>query len=54
MATGTQPQTVWAPQIRDFAKMQETHLAEVKQQGEPKLQHSEPLAHGRLLHTMIY
>jgi hypothetical protein len=34
--------------------MLETHLAEVKHQGELKLQHPEPLAHGRLLHVTIH
>jgi hypothetical protein len=34
--------------------MLETHMAEVKHQGELKYQHSEPLAYGRLLHTTIY
>jgi hypothetical protein len=33
--------------------MLETRLAEVNQ-GELKIQHPEPLAHGRLLHTTIY
>jgi hypothetical protein len=33
--------------------MMETPLAEVKHQEELKLQHPEPLAHGRLLHAMI-
>jgi hypothetical protein len=53
MASGTQLQTAWAPWIRDLAEILETHLAEVKHQGETKLQHSEPLAHGSLLHAMI-
>jgi hypothetical protein len=34
--------------------MLETHLAEIKHKGGLKLRHFEPLAHGRLLHTMIY
>jgi hypothetical protein len=38
----------------DFAERLETHLAEVKHQGELKHQHPEPLARGRLLHTTIY
>jgi hypothetical protein len=46
MVTGTQLQIAWAPWIRDTAEMLETHLPEIKHQGEPKLQHSEPLAHG--------
>jgi hypothetical protein len=54
MATGTQTQTAWALGIRDLAEMQETHLAEVKHQGELKLWHPEPLTHGRLLHIMIH
>jgi hypothetical protein len=37
-----------------FAEMQETHLAEVKHQGEPKVWHSEPLDHGRFLHATIF
>jgi hypothetical protein len=44
MATGTQPQTAWAPWTRDFAEMLEIRLPEVKHQGELKHQHSEPLA----------
>jgi hypothetical protein len=54
MATGTQPQTAWALWTRDFAETLETCLAELKHQGEPKVQHSKPLDHGRLLHFMIY
>jgi hypothetical protein len=53
MVTGTQMQTVWAPWIRDLAETLETHLAEVKHQGELKLQHPEPLDCGRLLHVTI-
>jgi hypothetical protein len=34
--------------------MLETHLAEVKHQGELKVQHPELLGHGRLLHTTIH
>jgi hypothetical protein len=34
--------------------MLETHFAEVKHKGELKPQHPEPLASGRLLHTMIH
>jgi hypothetical protein len=34
--------------------MLETHLAEVKHKGELKVQHPEPLPHGRLLYAMIY
>jgi hypothetical protein len=52
MVTGTQTQTVWAPWIRDLAEMLETCLAEVKHQGELKLQHPE-LLDWRLLHTTI-
>jgi hypothetical protein len=40
--------------IKDFAEMLETHLAEVKHQGELKLQHPEPLAHRMLLHVTIH
>jgi hypothetical protein len=36
----------------DLAEM-ETHFAEVKHQGELKLQHPVLLAHGSLLHFMI-
>jgi hypothetical protein len=36
------------------AEVQETHLAEVKHQGELKLLHPEPLVHGRLLHATIH
>jgi hypothetical protein len=54
MATGTQTQTAWALWIRDLAEMLETHVTEVKHQGDPKPQHPEPLVHGRLLHATIY
>jgi hypothetical protein len=40
--------------VSSFAERLETHLAEVKHKGELKHQHSESLARGRLLHTMIY
>jgi hypothetical protein len=53
MATGKQTHTAWAPGIRDFDEMEETHLANVKCQGELKFRHPEPLACGRLLHIMI-
>jgi hypothetical protein len=52
MATGTQMQTAWALGIRDLAETLETHLAEVKHQGEMKLQHPEPLASGKLPNTL--
>jgi hypothetical protein len=54
MATGTQTQTAWALGIRDLAETLETHLAEVKYQGELQLQHSLFIACGRLLHLMIH
>jgi hypothetical protein len=54
MVTGTQPQTSWAQWSRDFAERLETHLTEVNHKGELRYQHSEPLAHARLLHTTIY
>jgi hypothetical protein len=34
--------------------MLETSLAEEKHQGEPKVWHSKPIDHGRLLLTTIY
>jgi hypothetical protein len=34
--------------------MLEPHLAEIKQKGESKLQHPEPLAHGKLLHATLH
>jgi hypothetical protein len=37
-----------------LAEMLKTHLAEVKQKGELKLQHPEPLTCGRLFHAMIH
>jgi hypothetical protein len=37
--------------IRGLAEMLEIHLAEVKHQGELKLQHPELPAHGRVLQT---
>jgi hypothetical protein len=54
MATGAQQQTAWAPWTRDFAEMLETHLAELKHQGEPKVWHVKPLDNGRLLYATIY
>jgi hypothetical protein len=54
MVTGIQTQTTWALWIGDLAEMLQTHLAEVKHQGELKLQHPELLACGRLLHTTIH
>jgi hypothetical protein len=54
MVTGTQMQTAWAPWVRDLAETLEPHLVEVKNQGELKLCHSEPLARGRLLNAMIH
>jgi hypothetical protein len=54
VASGTQTQTALAPGIRDLAEMQETHLAEVKHQGELKLPHPEPVACGKLLHITIH
>jgi hypothetical protein len=53
MVTVTQTQTAWAQGIRDLAEMLETHLAEVKHQGELKLWHPKLLGCGRLLHIMI-
>jgi hypothetical protein len=38
----------------DLAEILETHLAVVKNQGELKLWHSEPLHYGRLIHATIY
>jgi hypothetical protein len=54
MATRIQPQTFWPLWSRDVAEKMETHLTEVKHQGELKHQHSETLAHGRPLHATIY
>jgi hypothetical protein len=54
MVTVTQTQTARALWIKDVAEMLETHLKEVKHQGELKRWHPEPLAHGRLLHTTIH
>jgi hypothetical protein len=34
--------------------MLETSIAEVKHQGDVKLQHPEPIGHGKLLHTTIH
>jgi hypothetical protein len=45
----TQLQIMWSLWTKDFAEMLETHLAEVKHQGELKHQHSEPLAGGEPL-----
>jgi hypothetical protein len=38
---------------RDPVEKLETHLTEVKLQGQPKTWHSKDLDHGRLLHTTI-
>jgi hypothetical protein len=40
--------------MRDLAEMLETHLADIKNQGELKFQHPEPLDCGRLLHATIH
>jgi hypothetical protein len=40
--------------MKDLAETLETLLAEVKHKGELKLQHPEPLAHGRFLHFTIH
>jgi hypothetical protein len=54
MATETQMQTEQVQGIRDLAELLETHLAEVKHQGELKLWHPEPQARGSLLHVTIH
>jgi hypothetical protein len=48
MATGTQTQTMWAPGIGDLAEMPETHMAEVKHQGELNCGTLNPKTHERL------
>jgi hypothetical protein len=54
MVTGTQMQTSKALWNRDLADTPETHLAEVKHQEEPKVQHSEWLNCEKLLYATIY
>jgi hypothetical protein len=54
MVTRVQKQTVWAPEIKNIAEMLDPHLAEIKHQEESKLWHSEPLAHGKLLHAKLH
>jgi hypothetical protein len=51
MATMAQKQTVWALRLQNLTETLEPLLEEIKQQGESKLQHPEPLACGKLLHT---
>jgi hypothetical protein len=54
MVTGTHTQTAWVLWIRDLEGTPQTLLAEVKHQGELKLQHPEPLMEGRLFEAMTY
>jgi hypothetical protein len=54
MATRMQKQTVWAPWIKNLAETLEPHLVEIKQQGESKLRHAEPLSHRKLHHAMLH
>jgi hypothetical protein len=49
-----QKQTAWAQWVQNLPEMLEPHLVEIKQQGESKLGHPEPLAHGKLLHTTLH
>jgi hypothetical protein len=53
MVTKAQKQTVWAPRLQNLTEMLKPHVAEIKQQGESKLQHPEPLACGKLLHATL-
>jgi hypothetical protein len=53
MATKAQKQTVWATWLQNLAETLESHLVEIKHQGESKLQHPEPLALGKL-HTTLH
>jgi hypothetical protein len=54
MATRVQKQKLWAPRLQKLTEILEPHVAEIKQQGESKLWHPEPLARGKLLHTMLH
>jgi hypothetical protein len=54
MVTRVQKQTAWAPWIKNFVEMLESHIAERKHQEESKLRHTEPLAHGKLLHATLH
>jgi hypothetical protein len=53
-ATRAQKQTAWAPRLQNLTKMLEPHLVEIKHQRESKFWHPEPLACGKLLHTMLH
>jgi hypothetical protein len=39
---------------KNLAETLEPHLAKIKQKGESKLQHCEPLAHGKFLHATLH
>jgi hypothetical protein len=54
LVTREQKQTAWALWLKNLAEMLEPHLAEIKHQRESKLQHSEPLAHRKLLHATLH
>jgi hypothetical protein len=54
MATRVQKQTAWALWLQNIAETLEPHLAEIKHQGESKLQHPELLAHGKFLHATLH
>jgi hypothetical protein len=54
MVTREQKQTVWARWIKKLAETLKPHLAEIKHQGESKLQHPEPLDHRKLLYAMLH
>jgi hypothetical protein len=54
MATRVQKQTAWTLWNKNLAETLEPYLAEIKQQGESKLQHPEPLARRKLLHPMLH
>jgi hypothetical protein len=54
MATRVQKQTAGAQWLQNLAETLEPHLAKIKQQGESKLRHLEPLAHGKLLYSTLH
>jgi hypothetical protein len=54
MAARAQKQTVWALWLQNLTETLEPHMVEIKQQGESKLRHPEPLACGKHLHAMLH
>jgi hypothetical protein len=54
METRVQKQTTCTLRLQNLAELLELPLAEIKQQGESKLQHPEPLDWGKLLQAKLH